>query len=112
MKPTGQGASGFIEKTSEDLQGQLRSIKETLVRQHLPEDLIFLGKCEGINKQSWDVAAVLQKCATYVETGLKLTGSRTVTIQEHLDPSEEGHRKVFNICSDLGVTFGACLHYL
>ena len=67
-QPFGESEVG----ASSDLQTDFKSIRESLAKVRLPPDLVVGDSRAGVSKADWPKFQVIQKCARYQETVLKL----------------------------------------
>ena len=79
--PRMQAFRGPVENTSESWRQDFDSIKESLSRVRLPNDLRLSDNKSGIPSKDREHAAILSKCARFMETSLKLLSE----IQDNYD---------------------------
>ena len=70
--PLPLGETDVAVGTFRDLQTEFKNIRDSLVKVKLPPDLVVGDSRAGVNKSDWPKFQVIQKCARFQETTLKL----------------------------------------
>ena len=68
----GSKATGFSTMPSDDLQGEINSIKDSYASKKLPSDLKLNPNRAGIKANNKEATNILTNCAKYGETCLKI----------------------------------------